>query len=109
MMCTQSCGFEPRNPHECIMKSLSSLMLTTLAVAGLTVVPAAFSVSTIAATAQAKPLQGHANSAKRRHVAHSVCQPTSMYFGGQRVCVYPTPYTYYTDPIDGSARILWPR
>ena len=95
----QPCGFEPRNPNECIMKSLSSLMLTTLAVVGLTVVPPAFSGSAIAATAQAKPLQGHAGSAKRRHVAHSACQPTSTYFGGQRVC----------DPIDGSARILWPR
>jgi hypothetical protein len=91
------------------MKSLSSLMLTTLAVVGLTVVPPAFSGSAIAATAQAKPLPGHAGSAKRHHVVHPACQPTSMYFGGQQVCVDPTPYTYYTDPIDGSARLLWPR
>jgi hypothetical protein len=109
MMRGQSCGFEPCNPSERIMKSPNSLMLTTLAVVGLTVVPPAFSGSAIAATAEAKPLQGHAGSAKRHHVAHSACQPTSMYFNGQRVCVDPTPYTYYTDPIDGSARLLWPR
>ena len=64
----------------------------------------------IAATAQAKPLhQGHAGSVRQRHVAHAACRLTSMYFGGQQVCVDPTPYAYYTDPIDGSARILWPR
>jgi hypothetical protein len=92
------------------MKFLSSLTLTTLAVVGLTVVPPAFNGSAIAATVQGKPLhQGHTGSAKQRHVARSACRPTSMYFGGQRVCVYPTPYTYTTDPIDGSARILWPR
>jgi hypothetical protein len=109
MMRGQPCGFEPHNPNERIMKSLTSLMLTTLAVAGLAVAPLAFSGSASAATAQAKPPQSDAGSAKRHHVARSACQPTSMYFGGQRVCVYPTPYTYYTDPIDGSARLLWPR
>ena len=90
------------------MKLLSPLTLTTLAVVGLTVVSPGSGGGAIAATVQAKPVAGHAGSAKR-HVARSACQPTSMYFGGKRVCVYPTPYTYYTDPTDGSARILWPR
>jgi len=92
------------------MRSPNLLTLTTLALIGLVVAPVSFSSSAAAATAHAKRVhQDQTGSAKRHRVAHSACQPTSMYFGGQRVCVYPTPYTYSTDPVSGQTQLLWPR
>ena len=87
-----------------IMKSLTSLTLTALAVAGLTVVPPVFQSGAIAATAQA----AHAGSAKRHRGRRAACRPTGMYFGGKAVCAYSTPYTYRVDP-DGYTTLLWPR
>ena len=110
------------------MRSLSLLTLTTLAVVELTVVPLVFDGSAIAATAHAEPNhKDHAGPAKRSRVARSACQPLHvsreqlingvlnlpwfigksqpLYINGQRLCVDPHPYSYYTDPETGAAVI----
>lgn len=108
-----ACGFVVG----CIMRLLSSLTLTTLAIVGLTAAPPASNGDAIAATAHAKPAH-HAAPTKRR-VAHSarrpiratteqviaalLSQPPSilpqpLYVNGQRVCVdWAHPYYQWSD------------